>query len=95
VLWRYIGRDAIQASCGHRERTVPERIVARELHRAVSGSAPRERSCFDIAWQNRIEVHVGCACGVKHQRGWTEQTIQQALLASIMCLPHKAVGLLQ
>jgi hypothetical protein len=54
------------------ERTVPERILGQRIAPCCDRICSRQRSHFAIAWQNNIRVHVGCACGVKHKRGWTE-----------------------
>ena len=79
-------------------RTVPERILGSVhvegkkswLHRAVTGSVPGS----DLAWQNSLRVRYGCACGVKHTRGWPEQTTgcQRALSSQASCVhvPYRA-----
>jgi hypothetical protein len=77
-----------QASCGQ-GRAVPERILGsmskKELHGCtvlVTGSLPGS----DLAWQSRLRVHYGCACGVKHTRGWTEQTMPTCASSQASCV---------
>ena len=78
MLWRHVGRagkPAIQqASRGQGEQCLSGSwgpCQKKSCTVAVTGSVPGS----DLAWQSRLRVHVGCACGVKHTRGWTEQTM--------------------
>jgi hypothetical protein len=63
-----------QASCGQGKQCLSGSwgpCQKKSCTVAVTGSVPGS----DLAWQSRLRVHVGCACGVKHTRGWTEQTM--------------------
>lgn len=84
--------EAMRFSIEKAPFAVPERILVRPTKVAPCWDriCSRERSCFAIAWQNSIRVHVGCACGVKHTRGWPGEAgdANMHFLATVMCLPY-------
>ena len=97
MLWRHVGRAARkpaiqQASCRQGEQCLSGSWGQKNSCTvAVTGSVPGS----DLAWQSRLRVHVGCACGVKHTRGWTEQTMPTCASSQASCIDTYRTALLK